>query len=324
MISFLGFSRRAAADRSADRKLRVQRVNRLEPRRGDTLSFERFCRPAGARPPLTLQPGACAPGYDLLPRLKNGSQRRLGFILLCCAVILLAGRTLLADTYHDKPDPDSSGGLVGTIDPKEGLQKVIAVEPTEMHAYDAVIDETTGQFALRGLPPGEYDLLIKVDKHLYEGITLETDGEDPVNPSQLAKLKDEITPLFWASEDYFNIKKIVRLTGTAEHVRMLCVQTRTKHVIDPAGAPILADIRRFDLIDMLKTRKAWQMTANRNILRQEVPYNTPDQKIGYTHSPKLGKILVGEQVKDLGKIDLKNLPKGDPKKYATGEYKAKD
>ena len=42
-----------------------------------------------------------------------------------------------------------------------------------MKAYQGTLDKDTGQFTFRGLPAGEYDLLIKVVGHVYEGLTLE-------------------------------------------------------------------------------------------------------------------------------------------------------
>ena len=252
---------------------------------------------------------------------------------------------LHADTYHTPLDPRKPGGITGQITPSVDLQRVIAVEPIAMKAYQGNLDKETGQFTFRGLPAGEYDLLIKVVGHVYEGLTLELDSPPAVDePPQteaptsqpapakprpatqprltrrkLDKLLDEVGKSFYATEDYFNVKHIVRLTGKDERARMFVVQTRTRKVVDPGANLIRAQIRRFDLVDLVKARTVWQVVTSRHLLRQEVPYGSRDIRIRTTYSPKLGRILVGDKMKDLGRIDLKKLPKERRVRYATSK-----
>ena len=220
-----------------------------------------------------------------------------------------------------------------------------------MKAYQGTLDKDTGQFTFRGLPAGEYDLLIKVVGHVYEGLTLElepppavvapapaeaptsqpssTSQPSPAKPRpatpphltrrKLDNLLDEVGKSFYTTEDYFNVKHIVRLTGKDDRARMFVVQTRTRKVVDPGGILIRARIRRFDLVDLVKSRTVWQVVTSRHLLRQEVPYGSRDIRIQTTYSPKLGRILVGDKMKDLGKIDLKKLPKERRVRYATGK-----
>lgn len=234
---------------------------------------------------------------------------------------------LAADTYHSEPDPDATGGLVGTITSSakkpHKLQAVIAVEPFERKAYQGKLNAGTGRFEFRGLPPGEYDLLIKAVGHVYEGITLEDDPEQQPSPRELKQMCAGVGKTWFTSEDYFNVKRIVRLTGDGEQVRMLTVQTRTKHVVDPGGTPIGGHIRRIDMVTMVKTHRVWQLHTSRHILRQEVPYKSKDIEIEFTYSPKLGGLLVGETVKDLGAIDLSKLPKVPPGRYAGADFEGK-
>ena len=244
-------------------------------------------------------------------------------VMMLGAVVL----PLVADTYHSTPDPDADGGIVGSIkqDAKKPhkLQDVIAVEPFECKAYQAKLDRTTGKFRFHGLPPGEYDLLIKTVGHVYEGITLEEDPDQKPSPAELKQMCKGVGETWFTSEDYFNIKKIVRLTGDGERVRMLIVQTRTKHVVDPGGTTIKGRIRRIDLVTMIKTYKVWQLETGRHLLRQEVPHESKDVRIEFTYSPKLGGLLVGEDVEDVGVIDLRKLPKVPPDRYATADYKGR-
>ena len=241
-------------------------------------------------------------------------------VLMLSAVVL----PLAADSNHDTPDPDAGGGIVGSIkqDAKtpHKLQEVIAVEPFECRAYQAKLDRATGKFRFHGLPPGEYDLLIKTVGHIYEGITLEEDPDQKPTPDELKQMCKGVGETWSTSEDFFNRKKIVRLTGDGQRVRMLGVHTRTKHVYAQSGATIEAQIRRIDLVTMIKTHKVWQLETGRHLLRQEVPYESKDIEIGFTYSPELGGLLVGEDVEDVGQIDLRKLPKIPPGRYATADY----
>jgi len=236
------------------------------------------------------------------------------------ACLSTAAGLLRGDTYHTPLKPSLPGGIVGVISPAKGLQAVIAFEPYEAKAYQGLADENTGKFEFRGLPPGEYDLLIKCVGEVYEGLTLELKRGHKPSRKELDNLSEEIGSVFFKTEDYFNVKRIIRLTGTAGRARMLVVQTRTLSVVEPSGKPIKAQIRRFDFVELLKTRKVWQILKSRHLLRQEVPYESKDIEIKLTYSPKLAGILVGKRIKDLGTIELKKLPKLKAKRYASAEY----
>jgi hypothetical protein len=228
-----------------------------------------------------------------------------------CLWMMVAGLVwpgpLWAGTQHTPLDPSLPGGITGRLAGVKTLQNVIAIEPYEMKAYAGKVDRKAGAFEFRGLPPGEYDLLIKAVGRTYEGLTLKLESNWQSDPRKLRKLKKEVAAAFSKTEDFFNVKHVARLAATDTRARMLAVQTRTRRVVDPGGRPIRGHIRRFDLLDLVKTRKVWQVAASRHLLRQEVPYKSPDIKIKLTYIPKLGGILVGERVKDMGRIDLKKL-----------------
>ncbi len=241
---------------------------------------------------------------------------RSAAILICLAV----GLTAWAGTYHNQPDSEEAGGITAVIQPAEGLQTVIVIEPYELKAYEANVDKKSGRINIRGLVPGEYDLLIKTVGHVYEGVTLEVDPDQSPSPAELKTICEEVGETFFTSEDYFNVKRIVRLTGDGEQSRMIVAQTRNKLVVAPSGATIHGHIRRIDLVEMRKTAKVYQLVTGRHLLRQEVPFKSPDIKIEFTHSPKLGRILVGETITDVGRIDLRRLPEALSGKYADAKY----
>ena len=238
-------------------------------------------------------------------------------------VLSLAASRADADLYTP-PDPGATGGITGTVAPAAAkVQLVIAIEPYALEVYRADYDDRSRRFTFRGLPPGEYDLLIKTVGHLYEGLTLEIDEGDPVTGDALEALCREARGFIFETEDYFDRKRIVRFAGTATHARALVVQTRTLHVVDPGGTKIDAWIRRVDLVDLVKTRKVWQIPTSRHLLRQEVPYRAKDARIEFTHSPKLAGLLVGERVVDLGIVALNRLPRTPRGRYPTASYDAR-
>lgn len=247
--------------------------------------------------------------------------RRAYFIILVLIALLIAS-PLHADPYHTPLDPSQSGAIVGVVQPAEGLQAVIAIEPTEIKAYQAAVDKETGKFELRGLPPGEYDLFIKLTGKVYEGVTLQADPETGSKPKEREKLLDAVKPLLAEMEDFFNLKHVIRLDGTPEQARVLLMHRRTLPTTDPSGAPIRATIRRFDFVTLIKNGKTWQIDTDRHVLRQEIPYGDADEKCDFTHSAALGAILVGEEVRDMGTLDLAKLLKSTAGEYPSADLKA--
>lgn len=244
-------------------------------------------------------------------------------LVLAAIVVVIAGAMLRADTYHNQPDPSATGGIVGKIKSPEGLQTVIALDPTEFKCYQAKIDSATGKFEFKGLPPAEYDLLIKLTGKVYEGISIDVDPEAKPTPVALKKDLDDAGTMFFKTEDYFNIKHVSRFNSAGDHARMLVIQTRTKPVVDPAGNKVEANVRRIDFVDLVKTRKVWQVSNTRHLLRQEIPYASDDNKLACTHSPQLGAILVGEKIKDLGEIDLAKLSPSPKERFVSTDWKEK-
>jgi len=242
--------------------------------------------------------------------------RSCGFCLLLTITFAQVAARAFADITYSRPDPAATGGISGVIKSSDKLQAVIALEPFELKVYRAAIDTSTKQFLFDGLPPGEYDLMVKTEGHVYEGLTLKPVEEPALRGKPLQAICDDICTEYFKTEDYFNMKQIVRLSGTKEAARLFAVQTRTMAVVDPGGTRIHAQIRRFDFVDLVKTRQVWQITTSRHLLRQEVPYRSKDIKIQFLHSPKLAGVLVGESVKQFGTIKLKTLAKSPPGQYA--------
>ena len=251
---------------------------------------------------------------------KPPSYPRLIGSILTWSILVATSSGLRGDTYHTPLDQKVSGGISGRIAGASSLQTIIAIEPYEMKAYQGRVDAAAGSFTFHGLPPGEYDLLVKTVGHVYEGVSLDAGQDTFAQGKDLQAICDAVAEFFFKTEDYFNRKHIVRLTGSDEFARMLVVQTRTKKVLTPGGARINARIRRFDLLDVVKTRQVWQIVTSRHLLRQEVPYGSKDIDIELIYSPKLGHMLVGETIKDLGVLDVRKLPRAPKGTYASAKY----
>ena len=239
---------------------------------------------------------------------------------LTSVIILFLCALAPAELTYAPADPAARGGLTGTIRTTHDIQTVLAFEPFERKVYKASVASGTGRFALRGLPPGEYDLLIKTVGHVYEGLSLQDDEQPALEGRRLQAACDQVSPFIFETEDYFNRKHIVRLAASEDQARALVVQTRTRPVVDPGGTPIDAHIRRFDFVELVKTRQVWQITTSRHLLRQEVPYRSKDTKLAFTHSPKLARIAIGETIKDLGVFELRRLPRSRPGRYGTARH----
>ena len=189
--------------------------------------------------------------------------------LVYTSCLLLVIRSASGDLTYARPDPNARGGIIGIVPTQYTLQSVIAIEPYDLKFYRAEIDPASGQFTFDGLVPGEYDLLIKTVGHVHEGITLDFDEPASTDPKQRQALCDQASRFFFRTEDFFNVKQIVRFDSSGNKAHLFVVQTRTKRVVDTGGRPINAHIRRFDFVEMVKSRRAWQVVKSRHLLRQE-------------------------------------------------------
>lgn len=241
-----------------------------------------------------------------------------------CILLLSIAAMLYADLTYQQPDPGATGGITGVIAPGSVLQEVIAVDPLDTKIYKAQIDPATGRFNFRGLPPAEYDLLIKVVGGVHEGLSLLPEGASEPTPQQRKKLCDEIAKDFRDTEPFFNVKRIVRMDGAGDKARLFVMQTRTRHTVTPGAEAIHAHIRRFDYVDIVRGPKLWQVLESRHLLRQEVPLDSPDLKMTrFVHNPSLGRLLVVSSVKDLGTLDLEKLTASKPGQYPGAEWTIK-
>jgi len=212
----------------------------------------------------------------------------------------------LAGKFHDDL-PGGGGGIAIAVSPIERLEEAIVVEPVEYKAYLAQIDKSSGRVTIKGIPPGKYDLVLKFDSTVVEGLTLDVPGGyEELEGSD----KKGIGHVTWISDDYFNKKRIARLGGNGKVVKMLVEQVRDKKTHEPDGT-VLTDIqiRRMELTEMRKTGKIWTIKQTKWLFREERKMHDGSQTrpgvvLDFVYEPRLGGIRVGDEVETLPPFDL--------------------
>lgn len=244
--------------------------------------------------------------------------RQLIFPLaLTLAVPCLGGK------FHDTP-PGGGGGITVAVSPIERLEAAIVVEAVAYKAYLAHIDKSGGRVTIRGLPPGKYDLVLKFDSVVAEGLSLDVPGGFERLTSRDKKGIGHVT---WISDDYFNKKRIARIAGNAQRVKLLVEQVRDKKTHEPDGT-VLKDIqiRRFELTEMRKTGKIWTIKQTKWLFREERKMHGPNGQprpgvvLTFLYDPKLGGIRVGDEMKTLPPMALDKLRDHDKPYFYRAKY----
>ena len=220
----------------------------------------------------------------------------------------LLSASVLAEKFHDTP-PGGPGGIAIPVQPIADLEEAIVVEPTEYKAYVAEIDRAAGRVAIKGMPPGKYDLILKFKDKVCEGLTLDPAGGIAPLSQQARDGVEEVT---WMSEDYFNEKHIIRLGGNRDAVKLLVEQVRDKKTFEPDGTEMKGVmIRRFDLCELRRTKQIWQVKMNRHLFREERKMGGPGTKLEWVYVPGLGGIRVGDDVVALPAFDASKAQRKD-------------
>ena len=245
--------------------------------------------------------------------------KRNAALILTFAVVMVAAPSM-AERFHDKPGA-GTGGITAAVSPVKRLERAVVIEATELKAYLADIDRNAGTISISGLPPGKYDLLLKFDSIVAEGVSLNVPGA--FKKLSKADLKG-IQHRTWMSEPFFNKKRIARVGGTPKRIKMIVEQVRDKKTYEPNGNVLHGImIRRLQLTELRKTGKIWQIKKNRHIFREERKMGGAGTRLKFIYVPRLGGIRIGDEVVKLPKIDLEKLkPKKEPHFY-TASWKEK-
>lgn len=222
-------------------------------------------------------------------------------------VALLVAAPALSDKWYTDPEPGAPGGIQGKVIDGE-LADAVALEQVAFKVYHGSVDKASNSYSFSGLPPGKYDLLLKLTADVIEGFRLDDFGE--VEPIPKAD-KDAIYELIRISDDFFHAKNIVRMGGSAKLQKLLVEQIRTKTIYNPDGTIATGRmIRRIDYTILHKTRAVWQIDPNcpRYMFRQERNLAGAGSTLTYHHNTALSEIRVGDTVVNAPEVSLKKCP----------------
>lgn len=256
-------------------------------------------------------------------------------------------KTHVSINLYTKPDPDSPGGIKGTVAgaPSEVLgvlampQKFPTVSALEnidggnsdknarninkdmiLPVYLASLSDDNA-FSFYGLPPGKYDLFVLCENCFYEGLLLSREAYS-LNEADVRSIKTKITE----SNPFFNVKTQHRIegqSGTYGKARVVEQEVRTLPVtLQSAEVLKHIQIRSIKLCLMESVGNTnlgthWEMKKTREITRQEV--GPPDTKgvIPEYFCKALQGIRVSTRTKDIGTVTLTAdpAPTAQPEKH---------
>ncbi len=222
-------------------------------------------------------------------------------LILCAAMLAaLVVAPALSDMFHDRTDPGATGGIKGTL--KGGvLEDAVAIEQVAYKFYQGRVNGSSYRFT--NLPPGKYDIVLKLEEDFIEGMRLDIWGE----VEELSAIERKaIWDLIRISDDFFHDKKIVRAGGTKKKQKLIVEQIRTKTIFNPDGSIATNKmIRRVDYIVLRKTLEVWQIESCRNFFRELRPKDGKGSVVQWHYEPALGGIRVADDIESVESVTLK-------------------
>ena len=157
-------------------------------------------------------------------------------------------------------------------------------------------------FRISGLSTGKYDLiLVTKSGAVFEGVEL---GEDASKlPAVSVKNAEERIN---QADTFFN-KVTIHRTGLIEdgEKQLLFVErVRDKEILKQSGEVLKANLRRLEVVELIKAADDWQFLNTRHIYREEAPVGPGMAFFAHRYVPGLGNVRVIDSVKDLGSIAL--------------------
>jgi len=232
--------------------------------------------------------------------------------LILCMVALAAifAGPGFSDKFHDRPDPNATGGINGKV-AGAALQDAIAIEQSAYMFYQGRVNAAAGTYTFTNLPPGKYDLMLKLEEDVIEGLRLDIWGE---NEELSEEDRKAIWDLIRISDDFYHDKKIVRSGGTQKKQKLIVEQIRTKTIFHGDGSIAVGQmLRRIDYIVLRKTLLVWQIESCRNIYRKMRPKTGKGSKLNWHYNSALGGIRVADDTVTVKPVKLKK-PKDKDKK----------
>jgi len=171
-----------------------------------------------------------------------------------------------------------------------------------VQCFKADLADGAKSFRLVGLPTGKYDLiLVTKSGAIFEGINL---GEDAskLSPAVLKNAGERINK----ADTFFNKARIHRtgLIEDGEKQLLFVERVRDKEILKQSGEVLKANLRRLEVVELIKAADDWQFLNTRHVYREEAPVGPGMAFFSDHYVPGLGNVRVIDSVKDLGSIVL--------------------
>lgn len=203
-------------------------------------------------------------------------------------------------TLYTKPVDGAAGGIAGKVD--QELTHAIALNRDRVQCFKGELTDGGKAFRVAGLPTGKYDLiLVTKTGAIYEGVEL---GEDA---SKLPTVSVKNTETRTTKADtFFNKVKIHRngLIEGGEKQLLFVERMRDKEILKQSGEVLKANLRRLEVVELIKATDDWQFFNTRHVYREEAPVGPGMGFFTHKYVPGLGNVRVIDSVKDLGTIAL--------------------
>lgn len=209
-------------------------------------------------------------------------------ILFSLILLFISGLT----SIRGDNAPGGKGSISGRIRPAGEVISIIAFNREENRKYEGSIDVPTGEYVINGLPAGSYDLILKTERCLIEGLQLYV----PRRLEEKLTVKDrkELERIIKSVEPFFNRKKILRLSGGGKYADVLVEQVRDKvYYYNSTGEKVHGKmIRRIDLWRFRKSGLRWVSLWNKHLYREELSPDSPGRRMEYKFEEKFSGIRV--------------------------------
>lgn len=203
--------------------------------------------------------------------------------------------------------PGGKGTISGRIRASGKVLFIMAFNRKQDRKYKGNIDSRTGEYVIKDLPAGRYDLILKTERYLIEGLRLYV----PRRSGEKLTVADrkELERIIKSLEPFFNKKKILRLSGGRKYADALVEEVRDKvYYYNPTGKKAHGKmIRRIDLWRFEKSGLLWVLLQDRHLYREELPLDSPGRRMKHRFEEKFSgiKVTAGSE----NKVNLVILPR---------------
>jgi hypothetical protein len=217
-------------------------------------------------------------------------------LVLCLAASALAQTT----TLYTKPVSGAGGGIAGKVEPE--LTHAIALNRDYTQCFRGELSDGNKAFRIAGLPTGKYDLiLVTKGNEILESVDLGEDG----SKLPAASVKNSEARIVKA-DTFFPKSKIHRfgLIEGGEKMMLFVERVRDTYIYRQDGTQLKSNLRRIEVVELIKAKDEWQMLNTRHIYREEAPLMANMAFFTHKYLPELGNVRVIDSVKDLGNISV--------------------